>query len=227
MIQFKTFTNKDAESVMNEWIASKGTIPPKVGKDYEQIRDELEMLYPDTKDKYGIDVEMGKNLYEYLKGKEWFNMRLAANDSFWKTMTVQIAPTIVAKRWGYDNIDHYYKLSRRIWFKAIWWYIHLSLVPSRRVDKTQDLLMSKNFTTDTIEQLVERPGSDGFNVKLCRKIVDYYSRATYDGQETKLFRSVMKLNTARTMVMEPELCIDGIDGYVKSLFTDLGATINM
>ena len=92
--------------------------------------------------------------------------------------------------------------------------------------ETHDMLLSKNFTTDTIEALVERPGSEGYNVKLCRKIVEYYSRASYMGSMSELFRSVMKLNTARTMVMEPALCEDGIDGYVRALFTDLNATIS-
>ena len=227
MIQFRNFSIQDAESMMNEWISSNGEYLPDVNKDFELIRKELRELYPNVQGNrkdYTLDVEMGINLYSYLKNKDWFNMRLAADDSFWRTLSVQIVPDLVAKRWGYDNIDHYYKKSRRIWFKAIWWYIYLSLIPNR-LDKTKDMLLSKNFTTDTIESLVERPGSDGFNVKLCRKIVENYSKVYYNGSTSELFRSVMKLNTARAMVMEPELCDGGIDGYAKTLFTDLNASI--
>jgi len=228
MVEFKKFSKQDADSIMNEWISSGGKNLPLVSKEYEKIRKELEELYPneegDRKD-YATDVEMGIRLYEYLDKQEWFktNKRLASDDSFWRIMTVQIAPHLVAKRWGYDNIDHYYIRPRRNWFKAIWWFIYLS--DPKKIHKLRGILMSKNFTTDTIEALVERPGSEGFNVNLCRKIVEYYSKASCQGSVSELFRSVMKLNTARTMVMEPALCEGGIDGYVKALFTDLNATI--
>lgn len=227
MVEFKKFSKQDADVIMQEWISSNGEILPKVEKDFDKIRKDLEKLYPDeagARKDYTTDVEMGIKLYEYLDShKEWFNMRLASDDSFWRTMTVRIAPHLVAKRWGFDNIDHYYIKPRRNWFKAIWWYIYLS--DPKKLYKTREVLLSKNFTTDTIEALVERPGSEGFNVKLCRKIVEYYSRVSYNGSMSELFRSVMKLNTARTMVMEPALCEGGTEGYVKALFTDLNATI--
>ena len=228
MIHFKQFSIQEAESMMNDWIASQGQELPSVRQEYEQIRKDLEGLYPDIsgdRKDYCTDVEMGINLYEYLGKQEWFNMRLAADDSFWRTMTVQIAPHLVAKRWSYDNTDRYYKKTRRIWFKEIWWYVYLSLVPSR-LDKTKEILLSKNCTTDTMEHIVGRPGGDGYNVKLCRKIMACYAKATSSRPASELLRSVMKLNTARTMVMEPVLCKGGFDGYVKSLFEDLNATVN-
>jgi len=227
MIQFKQFSIQEAESIMNDWIASQGKELPSVRQEFKQIRKDLEELYPDIKGArkdYCTDIEMGIKLYEYLKKQKWFNMRLAADDSFWRTMTVQIAPHLVAKRWNYDNTDRYYKKSRRIWFKEIWWFVYLSLVPNR-MDKTKCILLSNNFTTDTMEQIVGRPGGDGYNVKLCRKIIACYANANSKQPASVLLRSVMKLNTARVMVMEPELCEGGIDGYVKSLFTDLNATI--
>ena len=228
MIQFKPFSIQDSVEMMNDWIASEGQSLPKLDKDFQQIRLDLENLYPQLEDTerkdYFTDVEMGIKLYEYLDGKDWFNLRLASDNSFWRTFTIKIAPHLVAKRWGYDKIDHYYKKPQRNWFKSIWWFVYLSLVPGR-MDKTRNILKSKNFTTDTIVALVERTGSDGFNYKLNRKIVDYFSRVSYDGSMSFLFRSVMKLNTARTMVMEPALCEGGIDGYVKALFTDLNAKI--
>ncbi len=227
MVRFKQFSIQDAESMMTDWIASQGQILPSVRHEFEQIRKDLEAIYPEVqgiRKDYITDVEMGINLYDYLKKQEWFNLRLAADDSFWRTMTVQIAPHLVARRWNYNNIDRYYKKSRRIWFKEIWWYVYLSLVPNR-LDKTRDILLSNNCTTDTIEQLVGRPGGEGYNIKLYRKIMEYYARASCKGSATDLLRSIMKLNTARVMLIEPELFCDGIEGYTKSLFSDLNATI--
>ena len=226
MITFKPFSIQDAETVMNEWIASNGHSLPIVRREYEQIRKDLGEIYPKVegvRKDYVTDVEMGINLYEYLNSQEWFNLRLAADDSFWRTLTVLIVPNLVAKRWGVDNCDRYYKKSRRIWLKEIWWYVYLSLVPTR-LDKTRDILMSDKCTTDTIEQLVGRPGGDGYNVKLYRKIMEFYAKVQCKGSASDLLRSVMKLNTARVMIMEPELYSGGIEGYVKSLFSDLGAT---
>lgn len=227
MIQFSKFTKEDAASAMKEWIDSEGEVLPSLSKSHAQIREDIEKLYPEVegeRKEYFTDVEMGIALYEYLAKQEWFSMRLAADDSFWRIMTVLIAPHLVARRWNYDNLDHYYLRPRRNWFRAIWWYIYLSLVPTKMY-KTRDILKSQNFSTDTIEAIVERPGSEGFNVKLYRKIVEYYSVAKCEGSVSDLFRSVMKLNTARVMVMEPALCEGGIDGYVRALFEDLNAEV--
>ena len=41
-----------------------------------------------------------------------------------------------------------------------------------------------------------------------------------------LFRVVMKLNTARMMVVEPALCAGGCEGYAKKLYLDSGFDID-
>ena len=46
------------------------------------------------------------------------------------------------------------------------------------------------------------------------------------GKNHDLFRVVMKLNTARMMVVEPVLCFGGCKGYAKKLFVDAGFDIN-
>lgn len=100
-------------------------------------------------------------------------------------------PDIVHARWGM-NASHFYQTSRRIWLKTIWWYIHLSWQNS--IDETYKILIGN--TTDTILQLVERPGL-GYNVELFREIMKQY--ANYSDSSRNLFRTVLKLNTAKIL----------------------------
>ena len=104
-----------------------------------------------------------------------------------------------------------YITSRRIWLKNIWWYIHLSWNGSSK--RTYEIL--KNNTTDTIQQLVERPGV-GYYVSLYREIMFQYS--TINDPSRFLFRKVLKLNTALLPVTYPELISGGIKEYVGYLF---------
>ena len=46
-----------------------------------------------------------------------------------------------------------------------------------------------------------------------------------DGKSDRLFRKIMKLNTARCMVIEPSLYLGGERQYVKDLFNDLGEKV--
>ena len=105
----------------------------------------------------------------------------------------------------------FYQTSRRIWLKTIWWYIHLSWQNS--IDETYKILIGN--TTDTILQLVERPGL-GYNVELFREIMKQY--ANYSDSSRNLFRTVLKLNTAKILTTSPELVDGGIEKYVDSLF---------
>ena len=60
--------------MMNEWISSNGEYLPDVNRDFELIRKELRELYPNVQGNrkdYTLDVEMGINLYSYLKNKDW------------------------------------------------------------------------------------------------------------------------------------------------------------
>ena len=71
---------------------------------------------------------------------------------------------------------------------------------------------------DTILQLVDRAGANGYRPELYRKIARMFLE--YPGEENhdELFRRVMKLNTARMVTTEPELTEGGIPQYVKELF---------
>jgi len=161
---------------------------------------------------YEFDLLFGLKLYSVLNEKVGFNNRVASNDDVWRYLSICMVPDIVHARWGL-KADHYYKMPRRIWLKKIWWFIHLSWMGDE--ESTYDILKTK--TTDTILQLVERPGI-GYNIPLYREIMKQYD--LYEDKDRKLFRKVLILNTMRIVTTSPELSEGGIEGYVAGLFKD-------
>lgn len=230
-----------AEKAMSEWVASFPQLP-HVNGEYAVIRNDLASLFESVltsaEEKsskardYYIDAQFGILLYMYLAKKAWFSLRLASDDGFWRYMSLKVIPDAVAERWGKDNDSHYWSTPGRIWLKQIWWYVHLSWRID--IDTTRKILESPNCSTDTILNFVERTGKKGTCVDAYRWIVYLYSMipphlvSEYKkrGKNHDLFRIVMKLNTARMMVVEPALCAGGYEGYATKLFIDAGFDIN-
>lgn len=188
----------------------------EVRNKFIEARDELFEKYGfDSIDKldYQFDLLFGLKVYQILTKEIGFTERVAANDDIWRYLSVCVVPDIVHSRWKL-NADRFYKTSRRIWLKSIWWYINLSWTGTRR--GTYDIL--KDNTTDTILQLVERPGV-GYYTDMYRVLMLQY--AQYDDSSRNLFRRVLKLNTARLLTTSPELVSGGIDAYVADLFTTI------
>ncbi|OFS29445.1 MULTISPECIES: hypothetical protein [Abiotrophia] len=164
---------------------------------------------------YLYDLNFGLALYEVLNPRTGFNNRVATNDDVWRYLSVRVVPDIVRVRWqGNANEDRIFRMNRRIWLKQIWWYIHLSWAGS--VEATRERLASN--TTDTIMNLVERPGL-GYYVELYREIMKQY--ALIEDSSRNGFRSILKLNTALLPVTYPELAEGGIEGYVQYLFDSI------
>ena len=159
---------------------------------------------------YKFDILFGIKLYEILDEDNSFFNRYASNDDIWRYLSVKVLPDIVHARWEF-NEAHFYKTSRRIWLKTTWWYIHLSW----QNDSNMTYEILKNNSTDTILQLVERPGI-GYNIELYREIMKQYS--LYEDPSRNLFRKVLKVNTAKLLTTSPELVNGGIKNYVSSLF---------
>ena len=236
------FTRSEAEKAMREWIESYPNLPV-VDNDFIVLRNDLISLFKSVPDKiaekglkttdYNTDVQFGLLLYIYLKRQDWFSLRLAADDSFWRYLSLKVIPDAVARRWGKDNDSHYWSTPGRIWLKQIWWYIHLAWKDDENV--TRKIVESPNCSTDTILNLVERTGKKGTCVDAYRWIIYFYSRVPAEalseynrkGKNHNLFRVVMKLNTARMMMIEPELCIGGCKGYAKNLFVDAEFDFNL
>ena len=239
--KFETLNSAKSELTMKGIIATNGSVLPNLSGDYLQIRSELISLYNDifpTDGKnltpYQVDVLYGIKLKSYLEGKDWFNLRLAANVDFWRYLSVMVIPTIVARRYDYIKEDYYWKRSSRIWLRSIWAYCVFSWQGSE--EKTRNLLLDSRFNVDVKQNLVERTGKHGTNILHYRynmtafslvpleKIKDFDSH-TKRHSDT-LFRSVMRLNTAELMVKEPELCEGGVPEYVAFLFKKYGIDVD-
>lgn len=194
--------------------------PIKIRDDFKLLREQLirardevfetHKLDGSEKLDYTFDLAFGLKIYEILNGQLGFTNRVASSDDVWRYLTICVIPDIVHSRWGLHD-ERFYKSPRRIWLKTIWWYIHLSW--KENINETYQLL-SEN-TTDTIQQLVERPGI-GYHIDLYREIMRQYN--FYLDPTRNVFRSVLKLNTARLLTTSPELVENSIESYVKDLF---------
>ena len=201
-------------------------VPKKLNRNAKELRDGLiaaindiefplfeENTFPDL---YDIDLHTGLVIYELLNENFGYNERLAAQDDIWRYLSIEIIPDIVYKRHGL-KAGRYYEHPRRIWLKSLWWYIHLSWQGSK--EDTFNIL-EKN-TTDTIMQLVERTGLNGYRITFTRELMVEFYKGYNDlpgTQRTSLFRRVLKLSTARTKIIEPNLVEGGVNTYVKGLF---------
>lgn len=239
-MEIKRLNRGEAEQAMSEWVASFPQLPA-LDSDYTILRNDLSRMFQTVMTDvelqglkirdYYTDAQYGLLLYMYLTKKDWFSLRLAADDGFWRYLSIKVIPDVVAIRWGKDNDSHYWSTPGRVWLKQIWWYVYLSWTKDEITTRT--ILESPNCSTDTILNFVERTGKKGTCVEAYRWIIYLYSFippqmvAEYKkrGKNHDLFRVVMKLNTARMMVAEPALCVGGCEGYVRKLFRDSGLDI--
>lgn len=195
----------------------------KVNDKYKELRNLLIEARDKIYDQKGLDKEeklgyvfdlcFGLELYATLSKDFNFRPRDASKDDIWRFLQIEIIPDVVHARWGF-NKDRFYKNSRRIWLKTLWWYIHLSW----NADKENTYALLKDNTTDTVMQLVERPGL-GYNIELYREIMKRYGELNDKSQYARmLFRKVLIMNTARSVTISPELIKGGIPGYVDDIF---------
>lgn len=179
--------------------------------------------------KYLTDLLFAKELYLILQ-KRGMDIRFASYDKIWIYLDVKVVPDIVFERFNKSDYlknkpftlskDHFYSKSARIYLKTLWWYIYLSMrfdsEGNEDLEKTVYLLKGPNMTTDTIQQMVERTGREGYRVDVHRNLIKYYGDHPKEGQDD--FRKVTVLNTARTTVIEPSLSEGGDSEYVRKLF---------
>lgn len=197
-------------------------------KSYDPLRQDLCMLFSDALEKIGIsedqltqknnsyqlDLYFGIKLYTTLNEKYGMNVRLAATDGIWRYLSTCVVPDLVAKRYGTDHPDRFWKKPKRLWLRVLWWYIYLSWQGTESA--TIDIL--KDNSTDEILQLVDRCGRGGYRVDLYRTMMKKNSQLDpTERRKKQLFRKMMVLNTARVQAVEPSLTEGGNTGYVDSL----------
>ena len=217
-------TRKEAEEIFLKWQESKKALIGKL-TDSEQIkRDRLLKIEESVRNEvdgkgtanYQFDLKFVIELYYYFTFELGVSTREASNDDFWRYVSMKLIPDIVERRWEGLKSSRFYKEPRRIWVKALWWYIHLSWQGSK--EETYRIL--KHNTTDTIVQLVERPGF-GYRISFTRELMKHFgclAEEEPDKHNTETFRKIMRLNTARSKVVEPALFGGGEQEYIKELF---------
>jgi len=120
-------------------------------------------------------------------------------------------------RFGVEDDKHYYAKGLRIWPYTLYWYAHLSW--QGNIESTDKILSSSRCCSDTILNLVERPGRNGTYIDLYRRIMYYFVNisSTKSVDNIKLFRSIMKLALAKPQVIDPDLCDGGASDYAKEI----------
>lgn len=201
--------------------------PSNLNSENQKLRDDILKIHDQTMknekvgvslgkfDKYTYDLLFGLGLYELLNEKRGFTLRHASDPDIWRYITMNIVPDIVFMRWKKDSTDRYYRRPTRIYLSSLWWYIHLSWCGNS--SSTYEIL--KENSTDEIMNLVERSGSLGYRIDFTRELMKQYSKTIND--DRLIFRKVLKLNTARSIVLEPALHHSGVEGYVRDLFEDV------
>ena len=164
------------------------------------------------------DVKVGLALFRAL-AEAGMDIRTAADDGWWRFLSLKVLPDLVKSRWGSAPPVRFWKGRSRIWLRAMWWTVYLTCQDSE--EGTREIL--EGVTTDTVVQLVERPGKGGFRVDLTRMI---FKMRQLRKPSQDQFRAIMKLNTAQIVLKEPLLCEGGLFGYVDALFTDVGCAMS-
>lgn len=225
-MKWKVLSKNEASEIMNNW--DKPVPLTDLDSKYLELRDKLMYRFNSVLkennlskeqikgNEYLIDLLFGIELYTILNNEYTFTSRDATTDGIWRYISVAVIPDVVSFRWGV-NENRFWKESRRIWLKVLWWYVHLSWQGNKK--DTIDILQGN--TTDEIVQLVERAGASGYRINLYRTIMKEYAKidSINKSRSSNLFRKVMKLNTARTKVIEPDLVSGGTNEYVKELFS--------
>lgn len=223
---WRELSRANSEVDFNEYCLSKAIPCPE---EYKELRTDILYIFDETlvqlgiskeqiglqNNSYKVDYIFGLKLYALLTDKYFVRERLAANEGFWRFLSLKVVPDVVESRYSINHPDRFWKKPKRVWLRVIWWYIYLSWQGT--AEKTANVL--SNNSTDEILQLVDRCGRGGYRVDLYRAIMRKYSKLDIqERRKSQIFRKMMVLNTARVQVMEPALSENGEDGYVDDLY---------
>lgn len=229
-MEWKEISKETSSNIFDEYCKTK---IPACPENYRNLRDEILNLFVCTLSEIGIDpvdIEsknnsyqvdyiFGLKLYQLLNNNYNMSIRTASSEGVWRCLSVCVVPDLVEMRYGLDHPDRFWKKSKRIWLRVLWWYIHLSWQGDE--ESTRDVL--KDNSTDEILQLVDRCGRNGYRVDLYREIMKQYADIDVnERRKDNVFRRIMVLNTAKVQVIEPALVDGGEIKYVDDLCNYLG-----
>ena len=193
----------------------------QLDSDYLYIRKYLVEKYNELKQSgykdYQLDYRFSLLFYDYFHRKEWMTDRIAADYEFWRYIALKVMPDLVFDRFGAEDDKHYYAKGLRIWPYTLYWYAHLSWQGD--IKSTEIILSSSRCCSDTILNLVERPGRNGTYIDLYRSIMFHFVNInpTKNVDNIKLFRSIMKLALAKPQVIDPDLFDGGTREYARGI----------
>jgi len=223
-VSFPTLNLKLSQRHFDEMVKSDAFLPDISNPEMVKVRRQLLAIVsrydPTARSNASgpgaYDMKVGLALYRVL-AEAGMDIRTAADDGWWRFLSLRVLPDLVKSRWDSAPPVRFWKGRSRIWLRALWWTVHLTWQGSE--EETRKMLAS--VTTDTVVQLVERPGKGGFRIDLTRLI--FKMRQLRQPTQDQ-FRAIMKLNTAQIVLKEPVFCEGGLFGYVDALFADVGCT---
>lgn len=170
---------------------------------------------------YLLDLRVGLCLYELMQLSNDFSIIDANDDDIWRYISVKVMPDITYLRYPEPakgdariNSKRFYRGTRRIWLKTLWWYIFLSW----QGDKDTTFNVLKDNATDNINKLIETPGK-GYRLETYRSMMLAYSKTA--PHTAKEFAAMTKLNNAKCISVEPELVSGGVDAYTRQLVSEV------
>ena len=222
--QYDSMGDNDFEELTSRWKRFDVDVPDPA---YTLFRNELVKTFSDAlsesggKLSYLLDLRVGLKLYQLMPISTDFTLISANNDDIWRFLSVKVMPDITYLRYPDPakgdvriNSKRFYRGTRRIWLKTLWWYVYLSWQGTE--SQTYEVL--KNNATDNINKLIETPGK-GYRLNLYRNIVrEYYETAPHKAKD---FAAITKLNNVKCLSVEPSLVIGGEAAYAKQLVYDV------
>lgn len=170
---------------------------------------------------YLLDLRVGICLYQLMPLGKDFSIIAANDDDIWRYISVKVMPDITYLRYPDPakgdiriNSKRFYRGTRRIWLKTLWWYIHLSWQGSA----AETFAVLKDNATDNINKLIETPGK-GYRLNLYRNLIREYAETA--PHKAKEFAAMTKLNNAKCISVEPALIHGGERAYARQLVAEV------
>ncbi len=229
---------EECKKKWSEWIAGRDPQPDlrALSNTERNIRNKTEEFFRSNADLWvgkvkesELDSSFALELYYEilpLNGSaSVFNLRLASNIDIWRRLSMIVIPDFIAIRRKVDREasllkredgkSYFYDDRLKNHIRGLWWYCHFAHQGDR--EQTSSLFSSYNNHTDPIQGLVQRPGPGGYRVELNRELLKRLGASAKKRYDVPTFKKLLVLNTAKLMLVEPELCLGGVSGYVDTL----------